>query len=191
MEPIGFWARLWLAIALPWRVLFDRGFATRVEVARRTAALPPESAASRGELAATEPTTTHAEPEPDHTAALLLLAILQREGRLIDFLQEDVAAFSDADVGAAARVVHEGCKRGLADYVEIEPVRSAESEGAAVTLAPGFDAESTRVTGNVVGEPPYSGTLAHHGWRVKKIRLPELTGGHDPRIVAPAEVEVS
>ncbi len=121
MEPIGFWARLWLAIALPWRVLFDRGFATRVEVARRTAALPPESAASRGELAATEPTTTHAEPEPDHTAALLLLAILQREGRLIDFLQEDVAAFSDADVGAAARVVHEGCKRGLADYVEIEP----------------------------------------------------------------------
>ena len=31
--------------------------------------------------------------------------MLQREGRLIDFLQEDLAAFPDADVGAAARAV--------------------------------------------------------------------------------------
>src|SRR5207253_6846543 len=36
-------------------------------------------------------------------AAVQLLAILQREGRLLDFLQEDVDGYADAQIGAAVR----------------------------------------------------------------------------------------
>lgn len=190
MERIGFWARLWLAIVLPWKVLFNGALAARIKALVRTPA--PEPEAEIPEVESTEVGITPvevAEAGPDQTAALQLLAILQREGRFIDFLQEDVAAFSDAEVGAAARVVHEGCKRGLSDYIELASVRS-ESEGEAVTLESGFDAARTRLTGNVVGEPPFRGTLAHHGWRVMRIRMPKLADGHDPTIVAPAEVEV-
>ena len=182
MEPLGLLARLWLAIVLPWRVLFDGAFATRVSK------LP--DGAEPAKLPEAEKKPARAEPvETDPTPALQLLAILQREGRLIDFLQEDVSSFSDAEIGAAARVVHDGCRRGLADYVELQPVR-VESEGAAVELPPGFDASRTRVTGNVKGEPPFKGKLAHHGWQVQSIRLPKPTKGHDNRIVAPAEVEL-
>ncbi len=188
MERPGFWARLWLALIVPWRVLFDGVFAARVHVLHTGASLPVGCApAPDPEL---EADVTEAKRESDPTPALQLLAILQREGRLLDFLKEDVTAYSDSEVGAAARVVHQGCKRGLADYVEIESVRS-EAEGAAILLDAGFDAARTRVTGNLVGQPPFRGTLAHHGWRVVKIRLPELAEGHDARIVAPAEVEVS
>lgn len=181
------WARLWLAIIVPWKVLFDAAFAGRVEQLRHgPLELPPAAPEPEPEpeIAATEP-----EPDRDDTPALQLLAIMQREGRFIDFLQEDVSGFSDADVGAAARVVHEGCKRGLKDYLEVAPVR-AEAEDAQVVLEPGFDAKRIRVTGNVVGEPPFRGRLAHHGWVVTQIRLPDLTDGHDPRVVAPAEVEL-
>lgn len=186
VERIGFWSRVWLALLVPWKVLFDAAFAARVQALTATPGLAP----------APEPTpqveadVTEAEAEPDATAALQLLGILQREGRILDFLQEDLGIHSDAEIGAAARVVHQGCKRGLSDYVEITTVRP-ESEGAAVLLEAGFDAARTRVTGNLVGEPPFRGTLAHHGWRVTKIRLPRLSGDHDPHIVAPAEVEVS
>jgi hypothetical protein len=177
LERIGIGSRLWLALVVPWKVLFDGAFAARIANLRQTAALPsgrPPEPAQAG---------------PDYTAALQLLALLQREGRFIDFLQEDVAAFSDAEIGAAARVMHDGCKRGLAGSIELSRVRP-EAEGAAVTLEVGFDAALTRVTGNVVGPPPFSGRLAHHGWQVKKIRMPRLAEGHDPRIVALAEVEL-
>jgi hypothetical protein len=183
LDSIG--ARLWLAFILPWRVLFDPAFAGQVARLRTGAPeLPPAEPKPEPEIAATEP-----EPERDDTPALQLLAIMQREGRFIDFLQEDVAGFSDADVGAAARVVHEGCNRALKDYLELAPVRK-EAEDDEVVLEPGFDAKRTRLTGNVVGEPPFKGRLAHHGWMVTRIRLPDLTDGHDPRVVAPAEVEL-
>lgn len=188
MEPIGFWSRVWLALIVPWKLLFDRDFAARVQLLRAAPEAP--STLAPPPAAEIEPGVTEAEAEPDATSALQLLAILQREGRWLDFLQEDVGAYSDAEVGAAARVVHQGCKRGLADYLELAWVRS-EAEGAPVLLEAGFDAARTRVTGNLLGEPPFRGTLAHHGWRVTKIRLPRLAAGHDPRIVAPAEVEVS
>ena len=100
-----------------------------------------------------------------------------------------MSGFSDDEIGAAARVVQEGCKRGLADYVELKAVRS-EAEGAAVTLEPGYNANETRVTGNVTGAPPYRGSLAHYGWRAESIRLPQLSSEHDARILAPAEVEI-
>jgi hypothetical protein len=191
MEPLSFGARLWLAIILPFRVLFDAMLAARVAAVVHGRALAPLPSSvetkpeTKPELA---PKVVEAEAEPERTA-LQLLAILQREGRFVDFLQEDVSSFSDADIGAAARVVHEGCKRGLRDVLTLVPVRS-DAEGAKVELPVGYDANRTRVTGNVTGEPPFSGTLAHHGWRVEKIRLPELTAGHDPTIIAPAEVEL-
>ena len=86
-------------------------------------------------------------------------------------------------------MVHEGCKRGLKNHVVLEPVRS-EDEGAAIELAEGFDAHRLRLTGNVVGNPPYKGHLAHHGWQVKELQLPTLSDEHDPRVLAPAEIEL-
>jgi hypothetical protein len=125
---------------------------------------------------------------PDHSA-LQLLSALQREGRLVDFLQQDIAAFPDAEVGVAARVVHDGCRRALRSHATLEPVR-VEPEGAHVTLAQGFDADEVKLVGDVKGEPPYAGVLRHRGWRVAKLELPRAIGGHDPHVVAPAEVEL-
>jgi len=122
-------------------------------------------------------------------AALQLLALLQREGRFVDFVQEDMSSFSDAEIGGAARVVHDGCKKALAEHLPVEAVR-AESEGTTLTLEKGFDAGKVRLTGNVSGEPPYRGTLAHRGWRVTEVKLPKMAEGHDPKIIAPAEVEL-
>ena len=123
------------------------------------------------------------------TAALQLLGLLQREARLVDFLQEDVAPYSDAEIGAAARVVHEGCRKVLREHFSLAPLRS-EPEGSRITLPEGFDAAAVRVTGNVVGKAPFTGTLSHRGWRVTDTRLPQLAAGHDAAIVAQAEVEL-
>lgn len=121
--------------------------------------------------------------------ALLLLTLLQRDGRLIDFLHEDVAGFPDADVGAAARVVHSGCKKAIAQYFTFAPVRT-ESEGASITVEKGFDPSQIRLAGNVSGEPPFKGKLAHQGWKATDVRLPERPPSIDARVVAPAEVEI-
>jgi len=171
-------ARIWLAWLCFFRVLFDERFAARVEAARSGRALPaapPAPAAERRVDSA--------------SAALQLLSLLQREGRLVDFLQQDIASFPDADVGVAARVVHEGCRRALRDHASIEPVR-AETEGARVKLDAGFDADAVKLVGDVRGEPPWSGTLRHRGWRATRIDLPRLVGEHDARVLAPAEVEL-
>lgn len=184
MERIGFGSRLVMAFVAPWKLLFDEAFAARVQQAQQPA-LPPAPEPPP----AAEPRVVEAEVERDLSPALQLLSLLQREGRFIDFLQEDVAGFSDAEIGAAARVVHEGCKRTLGEYLELAPVRT-ESEGAKVVLEPGYDAHAVRVTGNVVGEPPFTGKLAHHGWRVAKIRLPERVRERDPKVIAAAEVEL-
>ena len=126
---------------------------------------------------------------PTATAALQLLGLLQREARFVDFVQEDVAGYQDAEIGAAARVVHEGCRKALREHVTLEPVRP-EAEGSRVILPPGFDAASVRVSGNVVGQPPFTGTLAHRGWRAAAVRLPQLTDEKAAAIIAQAEVEL-
>jgi hypothetical protein len=130
------------------------------------------------------------EPEKTFASALFVLSALQREGRLIDFLQEDIAGAKDADVGAAARVVHEGCRKVLNQYLALEPVLT-ESEGTQVTVPTGFDAERIRLTGNISGKPPFAGALRHHGWVTRQVRFPSLSQGLDPRVLAPAEVELS
>ncbi len=123
------------------------------------------------------------------TAALQLLGLLQREARFVDFIQEDVAPYSDAEIGAAARVVHGGCRKLLAEHFTLAPVR-AEAEGSRVTLAAGFDAAAVRLTGNVVGQAPVTGTLSHRGWQVTQVRLPQLTDARAAAIIAQAEVEL-
>jgi hypothetical protein len=127
------------------------------------------------------------EATPD--AALQLLGLLQKEARFIDFIKEDIASFSDADIGVAARVVHEGCNKAINEHFTLSVVRN-EQEGAKVTLLEGFDAAAVRLTGNIVGAAPFTGTLVHKGWQVTGIRLPKLTLGHNAAIVAPAEVEL-
>jgi hypothetical protein len=126
---------------------------------------------------------------PPEEGALHLLAILQREGRLLDFLGEEIKGLKDADIGAAVRLVHAGCKKALGTYVVLAPVRT-EAEGAAVVVDKGFDAVALQLAGNVKGEPPYRGTLTHPGWRAVEVKLPERPPFVDARIVAPAEVEV-
>lgn len=176
---ISFFPRIALAIGAFFRVLFDGVFAFRV--ARL------ESGAEEHVKPAAEPAPKLREAQVD--SALQLLGLLQREGRLLDFLQEDVSAYSDADVGAAARVVHDSVQKALLAHVTLARVRP-ESEGSRVTLQKGFSASEVRLVGNVVGEPPFTGTLNHAGWRAMKIELPRLSEGHDVTILAPAEVEL-
>lgn len=135
---------------------------------------------------------TATEPEQrarDLRPALQLLSLLQREGRLVDFLQQDILTFSDSDVGAAARVVHDGCRRALHRRVQLAPVLD-DAEGHSVTVPAGYDATSLQLTGNVSGAPPFHGILRHRGWRVKELTLPEIVGAGDCAVIAPAEVEL-
>lgn len=124
-------------------------------------------------------------PEP----AMQMLAALQREGRLIDFLQEDITSYDDAQIGAAVRNIHSGCKTALLDQMEIQPV-FREPEGAAVTVSPGFDPTAVRLTGTVAGDPPFRGILRHRGWQAERVRLPQSGGDNKKWILAPAEVEI-
>ncbi|MES2697126.1 MAG: DUF2760 domain-containing protein [Verrucomicrobiota bacterium] len=166
----SFFARLGLAF----RVLGNASLAAKV-VALEAPALVEKP---------TAPT-----PEKTHAAGLALLGLLQREGRLIDFLQEDVSAFSDSDIGAAARVVHAGSRKVLQQYLTLEPALAA-AEGDSVTVPTGFNPERIRLTGNVAGQPPYRGALKHHGWVATAIKLPAVSPTLDARVLAPAEVEL-
>jgi hypothetical protein len=190
----SFWSRLSLAFGALFKTLGDAEFAARV----RDDQIGPIAAAPVAPAPAPAPTPAPA-PAPAPAvaplrvatpdAALQLLSLLQREARLIDFANENITVYSDADIGAAARVVHEGCARVLREHFTIEPVR-AELEGARLTLPEGFDAASVRLTGNVVGKAPFTGTLSHRGWRASKVSLPQLADKHDASIIAPAEVEL-
>ncbi|HET7755603.1 MAG TPA: DUF2760 domain-containing protein [Anaeromyxobacteraceae bacterium] len=125
----------------------------------------------------------------EQAAALHMLGVLQRDGRLVDFLSEELTGFSDAEIGAAARTVHAGCKKAVWAYLDLEPVLR-EPEGATTTVPTGFDAGTIRLAGNVVGQPPFRGTVRHHGWRALNVRIPPPPAGQDPRVLAPAEVEL-
>jgi hypothetical protein len=121
--------------------------------------------------------------------ALALLALFQREGRLVDFLREPLDGFADADIGAAARDVHRGCRKVLEQHLAFEPVMPGEEE-AKVSVPKGFDPAEIRLIGEAQGEPPFKGTLRHHGWRVVDAKLPTLADGIDRTVIAPAEVEL-
>ncbi len=178
---LSFLQRLPLAFSVFFSILGNGHFAARSAALAQPAVAPTPV-----------PTPTPAPPpmqQAPGAAALQLLALFQRDARLIDFTQENLSAYNDADVGAAARVVHEGCRKVLAEHFTITPIRT-EAEGSRITLSAGFDAAAMRLTGNVVGSPPFSGTLSHAGWRATEVRLPKLAASHDSTVLAQAEVEL-
>jgi hypothetical protein len=181
-------SRLWLSWVCAFRVLFDGQFAARVAALREAAPSPEQLAeppAAR-DVPAAAPVAS-AQPSAS-TGALQLLSLLQREGRFVDFVQQDVAGFDDADIGAAARVVHEGCRRALRAHARVVSVRS-EAEGASVVLERA--SADVKLVGNVAGSAPFRGVLRHRGWRVEELTLPTLLGSHDPKLIAAAELELS
>lgn len=151
--------------------------------------LPPSESECPAAAAPAAPAPPPVRPEAELVA---FLALLQEKGRLVDFIQEDLTSATDAQVGAAARVVHAGCRKVLTEYFSIQPVRS-EAEGVQVELLAGYDTTAHRLLGQVAPEPPYRGKLLHPGWRASEVRLPTVTGitpGRPWPVLAPAEVEI-
>lgn len=157
--------------------------AQRLDQAMRQDALP-----------APEPEKPKAKPapaKPVRSDALILLSALQREARFIDFLMEKLDDYSDQQVGAAARDVHRGCHETIQRMFAIEPLLS-EDEGASIAVPAPLDPDRYRLVGNVTGEPPYQGELAHSGWKATQVQLPTWSGNQgSATVVAPAEVELS
>ena len=126
----------------------------------------------------------------DRRLFLHLFSLMQREGRLMDFLNEDLDGYDDAQIGSAVRSIHAGCRQLVQEYLNPEPVMDRH-EGAVVEVPVDFDPGIIKLTGNVVGEPPFSGILRHKGWQVGKMKLPTLSGSQNAEIIAPAEVEIT
>ncbi len=120
--------------------------------------------------------------------ALQLLGILQRDSRLVDFLMEDIAGYSDDQVGAAVRELHDQCRDALARYLKLEPV--IDGVEGTYAKAPGKDPALVKFIGNVPAQPPAGGTLRHKGWRASQVDLPALAAKQDAAIIAPAEIEI-
>ncbi len=115
-----------------------------------------------------------------------ILSILQRDARLVDFLMEDISAYSDEQVGAAVRDVQEQARKTMLRYLQLSPVIDGV-EGAYVK-SDAAEASALKLIGNVPasGKAP-GGTLRHKGWKAEKVDLP---AGSPTRIVAAAEIEV-
>jgi hypothetical protein len=185
-EPSGM--RIGLALRTGWKVLTDGSFAERIRQVLSGSAAP---AAAQLEQ---KPAPQVREPRPARPArsdAIMLLAALQREARFVDLVCEPLDQYSDAQIGAAARDVLRDCGQVLERMFQLQPVLSAE-EGSTVTVPAGFDAGCYRLSGQVEGQPPYQGRLAHHGWKAATCKLPQWSGSAEASlVVAPAEVEVA
>jgi hypothetical protein len=199
----------WLAFLCFFRILFGRRLPAEAAQFLPEGAEPrkqlPENAAVKPEPKADAKPEAKAEAKPEakkdvekpkvplaqhhRDGALALLALLQREGRFVDFVRDSVDTASDADIGAAAREVHRGCRKVIDQHLTIEAVMPGEEE-AKVSVPKGFDPAEVRLIGEAKGEPPYRGTLRHHGWRVVEAKLPTLAEGIDRAVIAPAEVEL-
>jgi hypothetical protein len=146
----------------------------------------PKPAAEPARPAPVQPEATRAEAE-----IVQFLAMLQEKGRLVDFLMDDINAYKDAEVGAAARVVHAGCKGVLREHFKIDPIR-AEDEGSTVQVPAGYSSDEYRLIGKITGSAPFSGVLVHRGWKTDIVKLPQLLHRAADRLptIAPAEVEM-
>jgi hypothetical protein len=179
--------RIWLAIRVFFVTLFNRG------VAEQVAGLLGGAAAAEGKPRLPPPEAPRQPPAPKPPArsdALTLLAALQREARLLDFLMEPLTGYSDAQIGAVARDVHRDCGRVVERLFALKPAGAA-AEGAEVEVPAGFDAVRFRLVGNVSGEPPFRGRVVHPGWEATRCELPTWSGTPAAaRLVAPIEVEL-
>jgi hypothetical protein len=181
--------KIGLACRAFFRILANREVADQVEQLFRNLA----SSKLDTLLAAPAPPAKPAQAaaKPCRSEALTLLATLQREARLIDLVQEPLAQFSDQQVGAAAREVLQNCGKVLERAFDLQAV-VPQSEGEKNEVPAGFDPASYHLTGSVAGDPPFRGTLAHHGWRATRCQLPQWTGSASSALLlAPAEVELS
>jgi hypothetical protein len=188
-------ARISLAFSCFFRVLFRGKLPAEAVLYLPEDALPsptPLPAAPSAPVAVVAPSrSTRPVPsrEERDEGALLLLGLLQREGRLVDFLNEALDQHADAAIGAAVRDIHRGCRKVLHEHVRLEPVMPGQEEGP-VVVPRGFDPTEVRLIGRAAGEPPFRGILVHHGWRAVDVRLPTVSEGVDRRVVAPAEVRL-
>ena len=120
-----------------------------------------------------------------------MLAALQREARLIDFLKEDLTAYTDEQIGAAVRDVQRDAGKVLERVAGIRPVLTGE-EGAKVAIPGEADPARFRFTGQITKDRPSSGVLQHHGWEATRCELPTFTGSRVAAgIIAPAELEIA
>jgi Domain of unknown function (DUF2760) len=165
----GSFARLGLAYQAFGRTLAQPAFAEKVRALIQPPPPPP--------------------PPKKSGEALRLLTLLQRKGRLLDFLLEDIQGATNEQLGAGVRELHRESQAVLKEHLTLEPVLP-QSEGDTVEAPPGFDPSAIRLTGNVTGQPPFRGVLKHHGWRVKDFTLVAPPEGQDEFVVAPAEVEL-
>jgi hypothetical protein len=168
------------------RAISDQNFSAQVDRLLRgeVPSEPPKPSADA------EPVSKPVEmpkPKPPGMDSLKILAVLQRDGRFLDFLGEDISGYSDDQIGAAVRDIHRDCKKVLAQYVDLVPIIDSE-EGNKIEVPTGFNPEQIRLTGNVRGQPPFRGTLTHKGWKATAVRLPATEA--DDSILAPAEVEL-
>jgi hypothetical protein len=214
---LGFWQRIGLAFAVFFRTLFDRQWAGQLAAFRALGAIvdpaqpaiptPPtrDGAANRSPPIFPDTGVTCSPIAPERPplsaeasgalergreeGALLLLSLMQSEGRFVDFVQQSLVGFDDSEVGAVARVVHGGCAKVLSNHLALDAVRT-EPEGAALVLEPGFDPARVKLTGNLAGEGRLHGVLRHKGWLAKEVRLPQVLGEASARVLCPAEVEL-
>ncbi len=172
------WETIKLAFRAFWRTFKDSEFPGQVE---KVLAIPEG-----------QPPAPPVPPPPPKPSGepLRLLALLQREGRLMDFLMEDIQPYPDVQIGAAVRDIHRQCRKIIEEHVVLEPVLS-QNEEEQVTVGSNFEPSAIRLTGNVTGKPPFTGTLKHRGWRVKEIKLAPPAEGQDQFVLMPAEVELT
>jgi hypothetical protein len=128
-------------------------------------------------------------PQQAEAEIVTFFGLLQEKGRLVDFLMEDITPYEDSEVGAAARVIHQGCRQVLQEYFNISPISEA-AEGAQVTVPAGYSADQFRLVGKLTGEPPFTGTLLHKGWKTEFVKLPRIVNADRLPSIAPAEVEL-
>ncbi|MBL8148650.1 MAG: DUF2760 domain-containing protein [Blastocatellia bacterium] len=180
-----------LAIKAFFTILFNRTLSDELLASLKLMRqLPAPTGPSKEEVDKMLSDAAKKREEEGRTRAVQLLAILQRDSRLVDFICEDIKQYSDAQVGAAVRTLHEGCQQVLKKYLQLEPIISSP-EGEQVKVDTGFDPSTIKLIGNVTGKPPLKGTLLHRGWKVVKVDMPALSENGDNYVVAPAEVEIA
>jgi hypothetical protein len=145
--------------------------------------------ASRVSLALNPPPPPPPPPEKPPVFDLRILALLQRDGRLIDFLMEQIDGFDDAQVGAAVRDIHAKCRKSVLDHFKIESISTAE--GSSIKVPVGYEPALFRLTGEVSGNGPWEGTVQHPGWQVTEVQIPEIPGAMaETPVLHPVEVEI-
>ena len=174
MARAGSLARAFEGLAVAGRANQDPAFASKLQAIQTGA-----------EIKVPEPP----KPVKPSGAPLRMLALLQAESRIVDFLLEDIQGYSDEQIGQSVREIHKKAQAALKQHAVIEPVLPG-NDGDNTTVPPGFDPSAIRVVGNVTGSPPFTGAIQHPGWRVKELKLATPPEGADEFVLQPAEVQI-